>query len=94
MCQMQAMEDAAKLMAEAKGQYGNGVGEERSLLITPIVALREYAEALEAGGQPQPKKMYHRPDGQAVVEVLPKGCLSGCLAGINHLGLDCAQLCT
>jgi len=70
---LQASEGAAQLMADAKGQYGNGLGEERSLLITPIVALREYAEALEAGGQPQPKKVYQRPDGQYVVEVLPKG---------------------
>jgi hypothetical protein len=72
--EMQATEDAAQLMAKAKGQYGNGLGEERSLLITPVVALREYAEALEAGGQPKPKKIYKRPDGQSVVEVLPKGC--------------------
>ena len=69
----QATEDAAALMVKAKGSYGNGLGEERTLLITPIVGLREYAESLEAGGQPKPRRLHQRPDGQYVAEVLPQG---------------------
>ena len=69
----QASEDAAKLMAQAKGSYGAGVGEERLGLVTPIYALREYAETLEAGCQPKPRKLYQRPDGQYVADVLPRG---------------------
>ena len=60
-------------MVKAKGSYGNGLGEERTLLITPVVALREYAEALESGGQPKPRKLYQRSNGQYVAEVLPQG---------------------
>lgn len=69
----QATEDAAALMVKAKGSYGNGLGEERTLLITPIVGLREYAESLEDGGQPKPRRLHQRPDGQYVAEVLPQG---------------------
>lgn len=39
------------------------------------VALRELAEALEAGGQPPVVSKHQRPDGQWVVEVMPKGLL-------------------
>lgn len=60
-------------MVKAKGSYGNGLGEERSLLITPCVGLREYAETLEAGGQPPPQKLYQRSDGRHVAQVIPQG---------------------
>ena len=60
-------------MVRAKGSYGNGVGEERSLLITPVVALREYAETLECGAQPKARKLYQRASGQYAAEVLPQG---------------------
>lgn len=40
----------------------------------PIVSgLREYAEALEAGGSPRPYSTYQRPDGQWVADVFPLG---------------------
>ena len=64
-------------MVEAKDSYGNGLGEERTLLITPVVAFREYAETLEAGGQPPASKVYQRSDGRHVVQVVPQGCVAG-----------------
>ncbi len=70
---LQASEPAAELMVKDKGSYGNGLGEERMLLITVVVGLREFAESLEAGGQPKPGRLYQRPDGQTVVQVLPQG---------------------
>lgn len=70
---VQATEEAAALMVKAKGSYGNGVGEERSLLITPVVGLREYAESLESNGQLKPRRLYQRQSGQYVAEVLPQG---------------------
>ena len=69
-------------MAQAKGSYGAGLGEERLGLCTPLYALREYAETLEAGCQPKPRKLYQRPDGQYVAEVLPRGSVS-CLSPVS-----------
>lgn len=60
-------------MVAAKGSYGNGLGEERALLCPVVAAIREYAETLEAGGQAKPRKLYQRPDGQHVAEVVPQG---------------------
>ena len=79
-------------MVKAKGSYGNGAGEERSLLITPIVGLREYAEALEAGGQPKPRRLHQRPDGQFVTEVLPQGYGSCVLAYLMSETLRVAKI--
>lgn len=70
---VQATEGAAKLMAQAKGTYGNGLGDERLLLASIALSIREYAETLEAGGQPTPNKVYQRPNGQYVAEVVPRG---------------------
>lgn len=39
--------------------------------MTTIRNLRLLAEALEAGGQPSPKRLYQRPDGQWVAEIFP-----------------------
>ena len=60
-------------MVAAKGSYGNGLGEERTLLCAVVAAVREYAETLEAKAQPKPRKLYQRPDGQYVAEVVPQG---------------------
>jgi hypothetical protein len=38
-----------------------------------VSALREYAEAMEAGGQPLPASLSARPDGQLVADVFPLG---------------------
>ena len=43
-------------------------------LQVPVVSgLREYAEALEAGGAPKPNSVRRRPDGQVVADVFPAG---------------------
>lgn len=40
----------------------------------PIVSgLREFAEAMEAGGQPKPNSITTRADGQLVADVVPYG---------------------
>ena len=36
--------------------------------------IREFIEALEAGGQPKPNAVTKRPDGQLVVDAFPIGC--------------------
>jgi hypothetical protein len=36
--------------------------------------LREFIEAMEAGGQPKPNAVIKRPDGQLVIDAFPLGC--------------------
>lgn len=43
------------------------------LQVPVVTGLREYAEALEAGGAPRPNGTRRRPDGQLVVDALPSG---------------------
>ena len=61
----------------AKGSYGSGRGA-GLLSWTPVVyAMREYAEALEADGQPRSRGVTTRPDDQQIVDVFPSGCAYG-----------------
>ena len=70
----QVAREAAKAATEAKGAWGTGIGEEWNVWLPVAWALREYAEALEAGGQPSMPSVVARPDGQLVVDAFPKGC--------------------
>ena len=70
---IQATEEGAQLLADAKGSYGHGLGEERMSLLSPIQAFREYADSFQAEGEPTPKGITKAANGQYVVEVFPTG---------------------
>ena len=70
---IQATEEGAQLLADAKGSYGHGLGEERMSLLSPIQGFREYADSLAAKGKPAPKGISRAANGQYVVEVFPTG---------------------
>ena len=69
----QAVEEGARLLTEAKGSYGHGLGEERCSLLSPIIGFRDYSESLSANGQPKPKAIRKNADGQYIAEVFPTG---------------------
>ena len=74
---MQVSREAAQVATDAKGSWHNGIAEEWLSWVPIVTGLREYAEALEAGGQPPPHAVRSRPDGQLVADVLPLGCVAG-----------------
>ena len=59
---------------DAKGSWHNGIAEAWSGWTPIVTGLKEYAEALQAGGKPTPCGVTTRPDGQVVVDVGPAGC--------------------
>ncbi|KAL4444976.1 hypothetical protein ABPG77_004026 [Micractinium sp. CCAP 211/92] len=65
--------EAAAAGAAAKGSYGQGIGEELVVWVPVVTGLREYAEALEAGGAPRHGGTSARPSGQLVVDAFPLG---------------------
>ena len=69
------MEEAAEVTTQHKGSYGAGHSEEGYAVVCVAMAVREYAEAMEAGGTPKVLGVKRRPDGQAVVHVGPVGGL-------------------
>lgn len=80
---LQVCEEAAQAATQAKGSWGFGIGEDLLAWVPVVSALREYAEACEAGGQPRPHGVRRRPDGQAVVDTFPLG-LEALLYGKFH----------
>jgi len=69
--------EAAQAAEAAKGSYGVGIGEEWMCWLPVTWALRDLADALDAGGAPAPNAATQRPDGQWVVDVFPLGCAAG-----------------
>lgn len=75
--------EAGRAGERAKGSYGQGPAEEMQAWFPTISGLREYAEALEARGSPQPQNIRRRPDGQAVADVFPLGLESLLFGGFR-----------
>ena len=69
----QVSKEAAEVETAAKGSWHNGVGEAWQGWTPIVTGLKEYAEALEAGGKPKPVAVVARPDGQLVVDAGPAG---------------------
>lgn len=69
----QVSREAGEAATAAKGSYGTGIGEEWMAWLPVAWALREYVEAMEAGGQFKPNAVTTRPDGQLVVDAFPIG---------------------
>ncbi|KAL4447993.1 hypothetical protein ABPG75_005212 [Micractinium tetrahymenae] len=65
--------EAAAAGTAAKGSWGQGIGEELVVWVPVVTGLREYAEALEAGGAPRHGGLRARPSGQLVVDAFPLG---------------------
>ena len=65
--------EAAQVETDAKGSWHNGIAEAWNGWTPIVTGLKEYAEALEAGGKPRPCGVEERPDGQVVVDVGPAG---------------------
>ena len=65
--------EAGEAATAAKGSYGTGIGEEWMAWLPVAWGIREFIEALEAGGQPKPNAVTKRPDGQLVVDAFPIG---------------------
>ena len=63
------------MATEAKGSWHNGIAEEHLSWVPIVTGLREYAQSLEAGGQPVPHAIITRHDGQLVADVMPLGCV-------------------
>lgn len=70
---LEVAKEAAAASTDAKGSYGQGIGEELVVWVPVVSGLREYAETLEAGGSPKPNGLRRRADGQVVVDVFPIG---------------------
>ena len=70
---MQATEEGAILLTDAKGSYGKGLGEERLSILSPVQMFAEYAAACSAGGEPKPKSIRQNDNGQYIAEVFPLG---------------------
>ena len=68
--------EAAQVETDAKGSWHNGIAEAWSGWSPIVTGLKEYAEAMEAGGKPKPCGVTTRPDGQMVVDVGPAGYAS------------------
>jgi acyl-CoA reductase-like NAD-dependent aldehyde dehydrogenase len=80
---MEVAEEAATAATAHKGSFGGGIGEELLSFVPIVSALREYAEALEAGGAGTPHRVYQRPgNGQWVADVFPVGIESLLFAGL------------
>ena len=75
----QVSREAGAAAAAAKGSYGVGIGEEWMAWLPVAWGLREYIEAMEAGGQPRPAGVTERPDGQLVVDAFPMGWGPNCI---------------
>ena len=69
----QVSREAGAAAAAAKGTYGCGIGEEWMAGLPVAWGLREFIEALEAGGRPRPAGVTERADGQLVVDAFPLG---------------------
>lgn len=61
-----AASDAA---VRAKGSYGSGCGEEWMNFMPLVFGIKEYADAMDADGQPAPLAVKQRSDGQYVATV-------------------------
>ena len=72
--QAQVSKEAAEAAEAAKGSYGFGIGEEWLTWLPVTWGLRDFADALDAGGAPAPNAVTQRPDGQWVVDTFPLGC--------------------
>ncbi len=70
----QVSKEAGAAATAAKGSYGCGIGEEWMAWLPVAWGLREFIEAMEAGGQPKPNAVIKRPDGQLVIDAFPLGC--------------------
>ena len=71
---MQVAEAGAQAATKAKGSYNTSYGEEFVGWVPIVWGAREYAEALEAGGQPGGSPVRETPSGQLIVSVFPRGC--------------------
>ena len=75
-CRVQVSKEGAEAAEAAKGSYGFGIGEEWLCWLPVTWGLRDFADALDAGGAPAPNAVTQRPDGQWVVDTFPLGCAS------------------
>ena len=82
---VQAVTAGAQQAAAAKGQYRTGAGEELVGLVPCVWGAREFAETLEANGQPGGSSVRTLSNGQQVVSVFPRGYEP------SHAGLQCRQ---
>lgn len=70
---LQVAKEAAEVATKVKGSWSNGIAEEHVAWVPLVSGLREYAEALEAGGAPQPLGVRTLPSGQHILDVCPTG---------------------
>lgn len=63
----------AEVTGQAKGSYGSGIGEEYMNILPLMFGLKEYIKAMDANGQPQPRRITQRPNGQHVAKVRGQG---------------------
>ncbi|PSC73701.1 NAD-dependent aldehyde dehydrogenase [Micractinium conductrix] len=66
-------ESAAELNFAADADSSEAPLVTLTAAVPVLTGLREYAEALEAGGRPRPAALRTRPDGQHVADVFPSG---------------------
>ena len=87
-CPSQVSKEGAEAAEAAKGSYGFGIGEEWLCWLPVTWGLRDFADALDAGGAPAPNAVTQRPDGQWVVDTFPLGCARSPLYGIRLFSLS------